>query len=92
MIMITCFTSGTKPKINILDILKPAEEVIIPPNLPDPAVATTQTIQPQATKVVIPLPEESENVTRWIVDQNFRREQERLKIPHGKFFYLLVYL
>lgn len=73
---------GTKPKINILDILKPAEEVIIPPNLPDPAVATTQTIQPQATKVVIPLPEESENVTRWIVDQNFRREQERLKIPH----------
>ena len=75
-----------------MDILKPAEEVIVPPNLPDPAVAT-QTIQPQATKVVIPLPEESENVTRWIVDQNFRREQERLKIPHGNqinFIYTLT--
>ncbi|XP_052824356.1 GA-binding protein alpha chain isoform X1 [Octopus bimaculoides] len=69
---------GTKPKINILDILKPAEEVLPPPSLPEP----TQIVQqPQATKVVIPLPEESENVTRWIVDQNFRKEQERLKIP-----------
>ena len=38
----------------------------------------------QNAKVVIPLPEESENVTRWIVDQNFRRDQERLKIPFGK--------
>lgn len=75
-----------------MDILKPAEEVIIPPNLPDPAVATTQTIQPQATKVVIPLPEESENVTRWIVDQNFRREQERLKIPHGKLSFIYLFI
>ena len=42
--------------------------------------------QGQNAKVVIPLPEESENVTRWIVDQNFRRDQERLKIPFGKYF------
>uniref|UniRef100_K1PN04 DNA-binding protein Ets97D n=1 Tax=Magallana gigas TaxID=29159 RepID=K1PN04_MAGGI len=46
--------------------------------VPQPAPAThTKTQQ----KVVIPLPEESENVTRWIVDQHFRREQDRLKIP-----------
>ena len=45
---------------------------------PPPAAAT-----PTTKKVVIPFPEESENVTRWIVDQNFRHEQERLKIPFG---------
>ena len=40
--------------------------------------------QAATTKIVIPFPEESENVTRWIVDQNFRKEQERLKIPLGE--------
>ena len=49
------------------------------------AAAATPTTQPQnPTKVVIPFPEEAENVTRWIVDQNFRKEQERLKIPLGR--------
>ncbi|XP_046338901.1 GA-binding protein alpha chain-like isoform X1 [Haliotis rufescens] len=71
--------AGVKPKINILDILKTADEVETQPVEPVPAA--TQQIQQANTKVVIPLPEESENVTRWIVDQNFRREQERLKIP-----------
>ncbi len=36
------------------------------------------------TKVVIPFPEESENITRWIVDQKFRDELQRLKIPLGE--------
>jgi len=27
--------------------------------------------------------DESENITRWIVDQQFRREQEKLRIPYG---------
>lgn len=78
---------GVKPKINIVDILKPADEVepqqIVeePPPPPPPPVQTITPHKKQQTKVVIPLPEESENVTRWIVDQNFRREQERLKIP-----------
>lgn len=45
-----------------------------------------QASQSQNAKVVIPLPEESENVTRWIVDQSFRRDQERLKIPFGECF------
>lgn len=67
---------GMKPKINILDILKPAEEV-------EPTLVE-QNASPQTTastaKVVVPA-DETENITRWIVDQNFRRDQERLKIP-----------
>lgn len=43
-------------------------------------------------KVVIPFPEESENVTRWIVDQSFRKEQERLKIPFGMKSVLLCFI
>lgn len=69
---------GVKPKINILDILKTAEDEVEEKYMADQAL---QTPQHQNAKVVIPLPEESENVTRWIVDQNFRRDQERLKIP-----------
>lgn len=74
---------GVKPKINIVDILKPADEVeATQVEEPPPPVQTVHTPQKKSqTKVVIPLPEESENVTRWIVDQNFRKEQERLKIP-----------
>ena len=45
--------------------------------------APTQTTT-SPTKVVVPLTDETENITRWIVDQNFRRDQERLKIPFGK--------
>lgn len=77
---------GSKPRLNIVDILKPAEEVadLAPSPAPAPAVVAAPTTPPRAaanTKVVIPFPEESENVTRWIVDQHFRKEQERLKIP-----------
>ncbi|XP_074652430.1 GA-binding protein alpha chain-like [Tubulanus polymorphus] len=65
---------GIKPMINIVDILKQTEEII----------ETTVEPEPEPTppsKVVIPFHESSEHVTRWIVDQNFRKEQERLKIP-----------
>lgn len=51
-----------------------------------PQSPTFTNIPAPATKVVIPLPEESENVTRWIVDQSFRKEQERLKIPLGMLY------
>ncbi|XP_062572893.1 GA-binding protein alpha chain-like [Saccostrea cucullata] len=76
---------GVKPKINIVDILKPADEVeaqqIEQEVAPAPPPAQTTQVKSSQQKVVIPLPEESENVTRWIVDQHFRREQDRLKIP-----------
>lgn len=72
---------GLKPKINILDILKPAEEVESN-GLDQSDFQSSTTTQPQApAKVVVPLNDETENITRWIVDQNFRRDQERLKIP-----------
>ncbi|KAL8585369.1 hypothetical protein ACOMHN_035563 [Nucella lapillus] len=79
-----CRFVGVTPKINILDILKTPDEF------------ETQTVQEQefvtsavleellqAIPATAPAPnkEESENVTRWIIDQNFRREQDRLKIP-----------
>ncbi|CAH1796470.1 unnamed protein product [Owenia fusiformis] len=69
---------GQKPKINIVDILKPAEEEEVPS-----LGVQEQVVQaaPAPTKVVIPFPEEANQVTRWIVDQAFRKEQERLKIP-----------
>ncbi|XP_005103501.1 GA-binding protein alpha chain isoform X1 [Aplysia californica] len=72
---------GVKPKINILDILKTAEDEVEEKYSAEQALQSNSASQSQNAKVVIPLPEESENVTRWIVDQNFRRDQERLKIP-----------
>jgi len=75
---------GVKPKINILDILKTAEDEVeekYSAAAEQQAMQAAAPPQGQNAKVVIPLPEESENVTRWIVDQNFRRDQERLKIP-----------
>lgn len=77
---------GVNPRLNIVDILKPAEEVDIVPEPEPQVVEQVQAAAPsptptQPTKVVIPITEESENVTRWIVDQGFRKEQERLKIP-----------
>lgn len=70
---------GLKPKINILDILKPAEE--IESNGLDQTDFQTSSQPAAPAKVVVPLSDETENITRWIVDQNFRRDQERLKIP-----------
>lgn len=75
---------GLKPKINILDILKPAEEVESNGLDQSDFQSSTATVASQSSapaKVVVPLSDETENITRWIVDQNFRRDQERLKIP-----------
>ncbi|PVD27484.1 hypothetical protein C0Q70_12645 [Pomacea canaliculata] len=73
---------GVKPKINILDILKTTDDLDVQPAQEQVVEQLHATpVAPATAKVVIPLPEETENVTRWIVDQNFRREQERLKIP-----------
>ncbi|KAH3701574.1 GA-binding protein alpha chain-like [Dreissena polymorpha] len=77
-----------KPKINILDILKPAEEV--ESNSVDQS--PTQTTGASSTaKVVVPA-EEQENITRWIVDQHFRKEQERLKIPYDPMLWSAVHV
>ena len=41
-------------------------------------------------KVVIPFQDDQENVTRWVVDQEFRADQERLGIPQGKNSHVIV--
>ena len=79
------------PRLNIVDILKPADEVIPEQEIeetPKPAPPVQKNTSSASNKVVIPFPEEAENVTRWIVDQNFRKEQERLKIPFGKLCWM----
>lgn len=65
-------------KINIVDVLKPAEEIV--------GMSPIQQVEQieqsnQVSKVVIPIAEEQENVTRWVVCTQFRKEQERLKMP-----------
>lgn len=56
--------------------------------VPTPAAAPTK-IPPRAfntNKVTGKLPTpQNENITRWVMDGNFRKEQERLKIPLGNF-------
>lgn len=67
-------------KINIVDVLKPAEEIL--------AVAQNVMQQeeligepPVVRKVMLPENEEPENVTRWIISSEFKKEQEKHKIP-----------
>jgi len=59
-------------RINIVDVLKPAEELV---EMTEDLVHT-ETEAADSSRV------ESENVTRWVVSADFRRDQERLKIPH----------
>ena len=83
------------PRINIVDILKPAEEVQdSPPPRPRPPASrgpTSSELLPQRQEAVKEEvdEEDKEEVTRWVVDQQFRKEQERLGIPHGNSSYFL---
>ncbi|XP_077563693.1 GA-binding protein alpha chain-like isoform X1 [Haemaphysalis longicornis] len=73
-------------KINIVDVLKPAEELLaVPPNAVQQAAAEEEEEligePPVVRKVVLPENEEAENVTRWIISSEFKKEQEKHKIP-----------
>lgn len=77
-------SKGDVKKINIVDVLKPAEEEILElAEQVHPVLETQSQVQSQiVSKVVIPIPEEpEETVTRWVVCGQFRKEQDRLKIP-----------
>ncbi|XP_029834502.2 uncharacterized protein LOC8030287 isoform X2 [Ixodes scapularis] len=66
-------------KINIVDVLKPAEEILtVSPNTVQQELIGEP---PVVRKVVLPENEEPENVTRWIVSSEFKKEQEKHKIP-----------
>lgn len=76
---------STKPelkKINIVDVLKPAEELIAEQIQPTVIDTTTTPLQQQVvSKVMIPVAESPEAITRWGISKEFNKEQERLKIP-----------
>ena len=94
------YPGSNRPRINIVDILKPAEEVdndVTPPSPPPPrqqpvnvreariggggAAERAVTAAVNARESNNLEKEEEEEVTRWVVDQQFRKEQERLGIP-----------
>ncbi|BFZ13652.1 hypothetical protein BsWGS_16691 [Bradybaena similaris] len=64
---------GVPAQINILDILKTADDEI--------EEKYEQVILSGSGQKAIHIPEEDDNVTRWVIDQGFQRDQERLKIP-----------
>ncbi|XP_066991119.1 DNA-binding protein Ets97D isoform X2 [Anabrus simplex] len=68
---------GEHKKINIVDVLKPAEEYL--PNASE--LDETQT----DNKPNFPAQETKQNVVRWIVDSQFKKDQERLKIPSDPY-------
>lgn len=58
-------------RINIVDVLKPAEDY----------VELGENSSEQSTAAVTPNEESKQNVIRWMVDAQYKKEQERLKIP-----------
>lgn len=85
--------SGLEPRLNILEIVKPVEtvEVVIDPDAHHGAVEAQiveegQVITLDDTKHVTVSDETSEQVTRWAAAlEGYRKEQERLGIPYGKY-------
>ncbi|XP_068919056.1 GA-binding protein alpha chain isoform X3 [Petaurus breviceps papuanus] len=83
---------GIEPKLNILEIVKPAEtvEVVIDPDAHHAEaeahlVEEAQVITLDGTKHIATISDEtSEQVTRWAAAlEGYRKEQERLGIPYG---------
>lgn len=82
------------PRINITDVLKPADDddEDVKPNMGVAAAAAAAPQRtpkykqrgqnrPAARTTRVPLMADAENVTRWIVDQQFRETQIQLGIP-----------
>lgn len=65
LVQINVQIKPAQQRINIVDVLKPAEEYIDLANNSSPT----------------PSPEENKNVIRWMIDPQFKKDQERLKIP-----------
>ncbi|XP_069684888.1 DNA-binding protein Ets97D-like isoform X2 [Periplaneta americana] len=65
-------TDGDIKKINIVDVLKPAEDY---GELQEDACYEAPVAKQTAPAV------EKHNVIRWVVDSHFKKEQQRLKIP-----------
>lgn len=72
---------GVKPRLNIVDIVKPIIETLEVPMVTEVPV---EDIEDESLKLVEGAigEEEEEQVTRWIVCSNYRDEQDRLNIPY----------
>ncbi|XP_035214191.1 GA-binding protein alpha chain-like isoform X2 [Stegodyphus dumicola] len=67
-------------KINIIDVLKPAEEIPLSPVLNSQG-DTTFVESPPTQKIKITASEDSHQVTRWTIAPQFRKLQETYNIP-----------
>ncbi|XP_075232325.1 DNA-binding protein Ets97D-like [Lycorma delicatula] len=65
-------------KINIVDVLKPAEEFVEIEHMSDNFQGNAKEEENGANVVE---PSNGKPIVRWIVDGNFKREQQRLNIP-----------
>ena len=83
------YPGASTPRINIVDILKPAEEVT--PDMLPPRPQLQNDRERLFQQEVETEEEKEEEVTRWVVDQHFRKEQERLGIPLGKYLLLMIF-
>lgn len=68
-------------KINIVDVLKPAEEIVTV--TPENESENPQEIGQPAVRKLATSSEDAEQVTRWVASPEFRERQEKLKIPSG---------
>ncbi|XP_076300462.1 DNA-binding protein Ets97D isoform X2 [Lasioglossum baleicum] len=64
LVQVNVQIKATQRRINIVDVLKPAEDYI-----------------ELAENTTAPVNEDKRNVIRWMVDPQYKKEQERLKIP-----------
>ncbi|XP_015588929.1 DNA-binding protein Ets97D isoform X2 [Cephus cinctus] len=71
LVQVNVQIKATQRRINIVDVLKPAEDY----------VELAENSLEQNTAAVTPNEEGKQNVMKWMVDAQYKKEQERLKIP-----------
>ncbi|XP_072166263.1 GA-binding protein alpha chain-like [Diadema setosum] len=67
---------GVKPRLNIVDIVKPIIETVEVPMVTDEVPVESM------EEEVVKIGGEEEHATRWIVCSNYREEQDRLSMPY----------
>ncbi|VVD01906.1 unnamed protein product [Leptidea sinapis] len=80
---------ATQRKINIMDVLKPDEELMQLPHLPHLPPPDTIQVDEEPSEVISqsveqlrqPVEEPKPPIVKWIVDEHFRNEHSKAKIP-----------
>ncbi|XP_048516039.1 DNA-binding protein Ets97D isoform X2 [Athalia rosae] len=71
LVQVNVQIKANQRRINIVDVLKPAEDYI----------ELAENTSEQNSAAATPSEEGKQNVIRWMVDAQYKKEQERLKIP-----------